>query len=131
MKKIITTTVIGVMALLVVSGCYKVATVTIDNSPAVTKTVSLSKDILPVFSKNCALSGCHSSGSQKPDLSAANAYKALTAGNYTDKLAPSKSSLYLWLTGKESISMPMGAANNPSNINALTLAWITQGAKNN
>jgi len=27
--------------------------------------------------------------------------------------------------------MPLGAANNPSNINNLMLAWIKQGAKNN
>jgi len=27
--------------------------------------------------------------------------------------------------------MPLGAATNPSNINALMLAWIKQGAKNN
>jgi len=44
---------------------------------------------------------------------------------------PENSVVYLWLTGKEAISMPAGAANNPSNINALMLAWIKQGAKNN
>ena len=131
MKKIIATTVSVIMALLIVPGCYKVATVQVDNSPAVTKTVSFSKDLVPIFSKNCALSGCHASGGQTPDLSSANAYNSLIKGNYTDKTTPSNSKLYLWLTGKEAIAMPMGAANNPSNINGLTLAWITQGAKNN
>ena len=131
MKKIIAAILSGVMTLLIAPGCYKVTTVQIDNSPAVTTTVSFSKDILPIFTKNCALSGCHSSGGQKPDLSLDKAYNSLTAGKYLNTATPSSSTLYLWLTGKEAIAMPMGAANNPSNINALTLAWITQGAKNN
>jgi len=131
MKKTITTIILGVIALFVAPGCYKVATVQTDNSPAVTKTVSLTTDIIPIFSKSCALSGCHASGGQAPDLSAANAYNSLIKGNYTNKTSPSSSKLYLWLTGKEAGTMPLGAANNPSNINSLTLAWITQGAKNN
>ena len=131
MKKIMITAVLGMLALLIAPGCYKVATVQVDNSAAVTQTVSLSKDILPIFTKNCALSGCHSSGGQKPGLSAADAYASLVAGKYVNIATPAGSALYLWLTGKEAITMPMGAANNPSNINALTLAWITQGAKNN
>ena len=131
MKKIITTTLLGVMALFVVQGCYKVATVQVDNSPAVTKTVSFIKDIVPVFTKHCALAGCHGSGGHAPDLSADNAYNSLINGKFIDTKSPDKSLLYLLLTGKESVAMPMGAANNPSNINGLTLAWITQGAKNN
>jgi hypothetical protein len=131
MKKIITRGVFGVMALFVVEGCYKSVTVTEDNSPAVTKTVSFSNDLIPIFGKSCALSGCHSAGGQAPDLSAANAYTSLTTGNFYNKTTPASSTLYLWLTGKEPATMPLGAGNNPSNINALSLAWITQGAKNN
>ena len=131
MKKIIAITVLVIMVILIVPGCYKVATVEIDNSPAVTTTVSISKDLVPIFSKSCALSGCHSSGGHVPDLSSANAYNSLVKGGYIDKTNPSNSKLYLWLTGKEAIAMPMGATNNPSNINALALAWITQGADNN
>jgi hypothetical protein len=114
-----------------VQGCYKATTVKIDNSPAITETVSLSKDLIPIFTKSCALSGCHAAGGQKPDLSSASAYNSLIKGNYVNIATPSGSIIYLWLTGKESVSMPIGAANNPSNVNALTLAWITQGAKNN
>ena len=131
MKKILTTTVLAVMTLLFVPGCYKVATVQIDNAPAITKTVSIDKDIIPIFSRSCALSGCHASGGHVPNLSAANAYNSLINGNYINKATPSSSLLYLWLTGKKAVTMPIGANNNPSNINALVLAWITQGAKNN
>jgi len=122
---------VSLMIMIVAQGCYKVATVQIDNSPAVTKTVSFKTDIIPIISKNCALPGCHNSGGRAPVLQADNAYISLSSGNYLNKSTPSKSIIYLWLTGKEAVAMPMGAENNPSNINALVLAWIIQGAKNN
>ena len=131
MKKIIITALLGVIALLVVPGCYKVATVTLENTSVDTAKVSFGNEIIPVFEKNCALSGCHVSGGQAPDLSSADVYNSLIAGGFTNTAKPSNSTLYLWLTGKEAVAMPFGATNDPSNINALTLAWITQGAKNN
>ena len=111
-------------------GCSKTTTVIVDNSPAITETVQFSKTIVPIFSKSCAISGCHS-GSVAPNLSDATAYNALVTGHYIDLATPANSEVYLWLTGKKSATMPLGSANNPSNINALILAWITQGAKNN
>ena len=131
MKKIITVLIPGLLALFLAPGCSKDTTLKIDNSAAVTSTVSLSKDILPVFTKSCALSSCHASGNHQPDLTAANAYNSLIKGNFLNTATPASSTLYLWLTSKEAEPMPFGAANNPSNINALVLAWVTQGAKNN
>ncbi len=131
MKKVSSAAAICLMVLLAASGCYKVATVKVDDGPAVTKPVSFKKDMLPVFTKSCALAGCHGVGSKDPDLSAAAAYNSLIKGNYTNKTSPATSRLYLWLTGKMAIPMPMGTTNNPANINALTLAWITQGVLNN
>jgi hypothetical protein len=120
-----------VMALiLTISGCSKTTTVLVDNSPAITETVQFSKTIVPIFSKSCATSGCHS-GSVAPNLSDATAYNVLVTGNYLNLTNPAGSDVYLWLTGKKSATMPLGSANNPSNINALILAWIKQGAKNN
>lgn len=116
--------------ILIMISCTKTTTVTLDNSPAITTTVSFSKDIQPILTKSCAVSGCHS-GSVAPNLSAATAYNALENGNFTNISTPANSLVYLWLTGKEAVAMPAGAANNPSNINALMLAWIKQGAKNN
>jgi hypothetical protein len=116
--------------ILTISGCSKTTTVLVDNSPAITETVQFSKTIIPIFSKSCATSGCHS-GSVAPNLSDATAYNALVTGNYLNLTNPAGSDVYLWLTGKKSATMPLGSANNPSNINALILAWIKQGAKNN
>lgn len=118
------------VCMLTIFSCTKDITVVIDNSPAITETVSFKKNIVPVLLKNCSGSGCHG-GSVAPNLSEATAYNALITGNYVTVATPGKSELYLWLTGKKSAAMPLGAKNNPSNLNALTLAWITQGAKNN
>ncbi|HEY8782152.1 MAG TPA: hypothetical protein VIM16_11080 [Mucilaginibacter sp.] len=117
-------------SILVMVSCTKNDTVRIDNTPVIKTTVSFSKDIQPILIKSCALSGCHS-GTVAPNLSAATAYNALENGNLINTSTPKSSEVYLWLTGKKAVAMPAGSANNPSNINALMLAWITQGAKNN
>jgi len=130
-KKIIIVGIILVSQIvLLMNSCTKDTTVIIDNTPEITKTVSFSKDIQPIFNNSCATAGCHS-GKQAPNLSAATSYVALTTGGYLNTGTPNTSVVYLWLTGKEAVAMPSGATNNPSNINGLMLAWIKQGAKNN
>ncbi len=130
MKKILTTAV--VLGVLFIAGCAKDTTLTIKDVPVVvTKTVSFSKDLVPLFSKNCALSGCHAAGGHAPDLDSDKAYNSLTAGNFVNVKDPLSSILYERLTGKLSPAMPMGQATNPGNINNLALAWIKQGAKKN
>ncbi|MDQ2862860.1 MAG: hypothetical protein M3R50_04265 [Bacteroidota bacterium] len=119
-----------VIVILTIGGCSKTTTVIIDNSPAITETVQFSKTIVPILIQSCAASSCHG-GSIAPNLTAANAYSSLSAGKYLDVSDPANSEVYLWLTGKKSATMPLGATNNPSNINALILAWIKQGAKDN
>lgn len=130
-KKIVGIQSLGVIIfILTMLGCSKTTTVVIDNSPAVTGIVSFSKTIVPIITKSCAGSGCHN-GSIAPNLSEATAYNAMVNGNYINKGAPAESEIYLWITGKRTPAMPLGSANNPSNLNALMLAWIKQGAKNN
>jgi hypothetical protein len=129
-KTIVMGLVLVVSSILVTVSCTKTTTVPVDNSPAITTTVSFSKDIQPILNKSCAISGCHG-GSVAPNLSAATSYSALQNGNFISTATPKSSEVYLWLTGKRAVTMPAGSANNPSNINALMLAWITQGAKNN
>ncbi len=118
---------------LFVMGCEKDTTLTIKDVPVVvTKTVSFSKDLVPLFTANCALSGCHGTGGHTPDLMADKAYSSLlTGGVFVNVTNPSGSVLFERLTGVLSPAMPMGKTSNPSNINNLVLAWIKQGAKNN
>ena len=121
----------GFAGMLLIAGCYKdksIITVKVDE---ITTPVSFSLDIIPIFSKNCTLSGCHSSGGQVPDLTANNARRALLEQNLIDLNDPKSSEVMGWLTGTIKPAMPLGATTNPSNINALMLAWIKQGAKNN
>lgn len=128
--KIITVlTILGV--LLFIQSCTKNTTVYLDNSAEVTTDVSFAKDIIPIFSNKCSMSGCHNTGGHVPDLTTDKAYNAIVNGNYIDKSTPANSSLYLWLTGKKSTAMPVGGPSNPSNLNQLVLAWVKQGAKNN
>ena len=128
--KITSAIVVALVVAVTVTGCYKTDTLLVDNSPAITSSVSFSKDIVPILTANCAKSGCHG-GSVSPNLSAESAYTSLVNGNFTNTATPANSLVYLWLTGKEVATMPLGGTYNPSNINGYILAWITQGAKNN
>jgi hypothetical protein len=114
--------------ILLLAGCYKDKTVILDET-AVTKTVSFSKDIIPIFNKSCNTSGCHSSGGQTPNLTETNALNSLTVGNYFSKSAPESSIIYLKMTGKRGTPMPVSGVNKE--YAALILAWIKQGANNN
>ena len=121
--------IVAAQLVMAVYSCTKNTTV-LELAPAVTTPVSFSKDLEPILTNNCAISGCHN-GAIAPNLSAGSAYNSLINGNFVNPAAPENSTVYLWLTGKEAVTMPLGSANNPSNINALMLGWIKQGAKNN
>ena len=114
---------------LLLAGCYKDKTVIFETGEEITRTVSFVQDIVPIFNAACNGSGCHSAGGVAPDLSAANAYTALTGGNYVNSSNPQISELYQWMTGKRAAPMPLSGPNK--DYNALVLAWIKQGAQNN
>lgn len=127
-------TIVGIIlvsstVLLLLQGCYKDKTVTSDTGAEITRPVTFANDIIPIFTKNCSLSGCHITGGHVPDLSAANAYNSLKVGNYFNTTNPESSVIYLWLTGKKTTQMPVGGLNK--DINAMVIAWIKQGANNN
>lgn len=130
-KKIAIVTGFITILMVAVSGCYKTTTVVVNPGSQITAEVSFSKDIVPIFEKSCsAASGCHTAGGKAPDLTAANAFKALTDGSYMKAIDPDNSVIMLWLTGKKSPVMPLGAGPD-ADINAKVYAWINQGAKNN
>lgn len=109
-------------------GCYKDKTVLFDTGDEISRPVSFNAEIIPILNNSCNTSGCHSTGGIAPDLSASNAYLSLT-GSYVNTGDPQASSLYLWMTGKKGTPMPTSGINK--DYNALILAWIKQGAKNN
>ena len=121
-----------IVVVIVITGCQKDTTVYVPlAAPSVTKTVSFSKDLVPIFAANCAKSGCHVAGGHAPDLTSANAYNSIVDNSLINKTTPESSVIYERLTGKLSPSMPIGGAANPSNIEGLLIAWIKQGAKKN
>ncbi len=113
-----------------IAGCSKTSTIVVNPGSSITETISFEKDIAPIFTNSCAMSGCHVPGAKAPDLSAVNAYKSLTDGNYYKATDPDNSVLMMWLTGKKSPVMPIGKGPDVT-INAKVYAWIKQGAKNN
>jgi len=129
-KKIAILSGLVTIMVLAISGCYKTTTIVKDPGSDITTALSFSTDIIPIFQKNCALSGCHASGGHTPDLTTANAYSSLVSGGFITANDPVNSVIMLWLTGKKSPVMPLGSGPNPD-INAKVYAWISQGAKNN
>jgi hypothetical protein len=107
--------------------CYK--DVTIPREIEITREVTFSGDIVPLLNKSCNNAGCHSSGGVPPNLTADNAFNALSTGGYLDTSTPENSELYLWMTGNRSLPMPTSGPD--PEYNALVLAWIKQGANNN
>jgi hypothetical protein len=87
--------------------------------------VKFSTNILPIFSSNCALSGCHVKGGQSPDLSAQNAYTSLIYYGYVNVDFPDQSIIYQKIT--------TGSMGGKATITdeELILKWIQQGALNN
>lgn len=117
------------LTMLLLTGCYKDKTVIFDTGTEITRPVTFSQDIIPIFNKSCSISGCHATGGKSPDLTAANAYNSLTVGNFYNTATPENSTIYLWMTGKKSTPMPTTGIDK--DYNALMLAWIKQGAQNN
>lgn len=129
-KKTALASVVLTILVFTIGGCYKTATVVVNPGNSITTQMSFSNDIIPLFTKSCALSGCHVPGGKTPDLTAANAFNSLTVGSYIKANDPDNSVVVLWLTGKKSPVMPLGTGPD-ADINAKVYAWIKQGAKNN
>ena len=129
-KKIAILSGLFALTIFAITGCYKTSTIVINPGSSINETMSFEKDIIPLFTNSCSISGCHSAGAKVPDLSVANAYKSLTDGNYYKVNDPDNSVLMMWLTGKKSPVMPIGKGPDET-INAKIYAWIKQGAKNN
>jgi hypothetical protein len=95
--------------------------------PVSTGPVSFSGDVIPVFTSNCAISGCHASGFIAPDLTASNAYNDLMSMNLVDTVHPDQSMLYKKIIPGGTMNPYIKTTENQQ----IILNWITQGAKNN
>ncbi len=90
--------------------------------------VSFSGDVIPIFSKNCSLSGCHdANGSHKPSLTPENAYNQLMSGGFVNTIAPNQSAIYTLIKGG---AMPPNGSLKTTDQQKI-LDWIRNGAPNN
>ncbi len=121
-------TVLLALVVMIGAGCYYDNTI-FPEGPGISGPVTFAPDVVPIFTKNCSLSGCHVSGGQVPDLSASNAYSSLINGNFINTSSPKESEIYLWMKGLETLPMPP-SGSKPTET-AIVLAWIEQGAQNN
>jgi hypothetical protein len=124
MKRLLIYTGLLFSVSLVLSSCYKDVIL-----PAVVTTkppqyVSFSTDLQPIFTTNCALSGCHVKGSQVPYLSADVSYQQLLGG-FVNTIKPDQSELYIQINGNMQVHIPN--ADDRQKI----YDWIRNGAPNN
>lgn len=77
--------------------------------------VSLSTDIAPIINSNCAISGCHVSGSQSPNLSSSSGI-INSAGRVKARTSAR--------------TMPLNGSLTDSEIDIIA-CWVDAGAKNN
>jgi hypothetical protein len=93
--------------------------------PPQNDTISFNDDIKPIFNKDCN-AACHKAGAEKPDLSPANAFTALTTGNYVVAKEPENSVLYTKCLPGASMAKHISDAEL-----YLIYRWIYAGAENN
>jgi hypothetical protein len=109
------------------TGCYKdiISPGQDPNGPP--QDVSFSGDLVPLFTNNCALSGCHDGTAHDPVLTADKAYGALVNGGFVNTVVPTNSIIYGEV---KSGDMPPTGALKSSDIQKI-LDWIRNGAPNN
>jgi hypothetical protein len=128
MKRFIAVMALLATAVVVLQSCYKdiISPGADPNGPP--QAVSFSGDIIPIFSKNCSLSGCHdAAGSQHPSLVAGQAYNELMNGGFVNTIAPNTSAVYTLVKGG---AMPPSGGMKAADVQKI-LDWIRNGAPNN
>ncbi|MDB5139801.1 MAG: hypothetical protein JWR12_1717 [Mucilaginibacter sp.] len=127
MKRLLIFTGLFCLIAALLTGCYKdVNLPTPANDPnGPPQQVSYKTDIAPLFSTNCALSGCHVAGSQKPDLETPVSYLSLVNGGFVNTLVPDQSVLYIMINGNMEEHIPNAADRKK------IYDWIRTGAVNN
>ncbi len=107
-----------------ISSCYKDVILPKVSTSTPPQYVSFSNDLQPIFKTNCALSGCHVTGSQVPYLTPDLAYQQLLGG-FVNTVVPSQSEIYIQINGNMEVHIPN--ADDRQKI----YDWIRNGAPNN
>jgi hypothetical protein len=128
MKRLSVFACLFILCIAILQGCYKDITSPGADPNGPPQQVSFSGDVLPILSKNCALSGCHDAiPSHKPSMLADRAYNQLVNGGYVNTVEPSSSAIYTLIKGG---AMPPSGTMKPAEVQKI-LDWIRNGAPNN
>jgi hypothetical protein len=106
------------------SSCYKDVILPTTSQTAPPQFVSYSTELQPLWTSNCALSGCHVAGSQAPYLTPDVSYKQLMSG-YVNTTYPEQSKLYIAINGIMQVHIPLASDRQK------VYDWIRNGAPNN
>ena len=87
--------------------------------------VSYGGELQPLWTSNCALSGCHVAGAQKPYLTEDISYDQLIGGGYVNTVVPEDSKLYIAINGIMLPHIPNASDRQK------VYDWIRNGAPNN
>jgi len=116
-----------------------------NNNPMSSSTVSFKNNVQPIFTNNCALSGCHAGSipQEGQNLSAGQAFNNIVNVQSIEvpsffRVKPSYSDssyLYMKISGDPRIAagtvrMPKGGTLQPNDIQTIK-DWIDQGAQDN
>jgi hypothetical protein len=109
------------------TGCYKdvIIPTAAQNPNAPPQATSYKNDIQPLFTANCALSGCHVANGQAPNLEAAVSYQDLVNGGFVNTVVPNQSTLYIMINGNMEVHIPNAADRQK------IYDWIRTGAIDN
>ncbi|MDD3000310.1 MAG: carboxypeptidase regulatory-like domain-containing protein [Candidatus Riflebacteria bacterium] len=95
---------------------------------------SFSRNILPIFTVNCAISGCHNDSAAAGKLRL-NSYSAVMTGGKSGAVIypfdSSTSRLVKRIKGTETPKMPLDRASLSTSDQGLISNWIAGGARNN
>jgi hypothetical protein len=128
MKRVYLVCSVAVLAVVLITGCYRdvISPGADPNGPP--QFVSFSGDLAPLLSKNCALSGCHDAvPAHKPVLTADKAFNSIINGGYINTLVPNQSGIYQIVKGGV---MPPTGPLKQSDVQKI-LDWVRNGAPNN
>ncbi len=129
MKKLIIYGIFLVSSTLFLASCqYKYTVEPIIPPPDPTDTIYFAADILPIWNNGNLCTSCHKTGATAPDLTAGNAYSALTSSGLIDLDAPESSIIYAYPLKASSTHSWKKYSDSQA---ALLLQWIQQGALNN
>src|SRR5437868_4883224 len=109
MKKLLVFAGLMLTIALIITGCYRDVIVPAVSTTKPPQAVNFSTQIAPILAANCAKSGCHVPGGQKPYMNAPDAYSNLINGGFVDIIVPNQSIIYQMLNGQMQQYIPSNA----------------------